>query len=119
MSEIDIEDEDDVRPNETTAQFVHEAIERARQELDEMANDDDDANAIEGILHGGILDGEGVRARRFNADDINVILANARNANAVRWTEPDPAVTVGTEPGTELGTPVFRFIDGVFRLVRE
>ena len=119
LSEIDIEDEDDVRPNETTAQFVHEAIERARQELDEMANNDDDANAIEGILHGGILDGEGVRARRFNADDINVILANARNANAVRWTEPDPAVTVGTEPGTELGTPVFRFIDGVFRLVRE
>lgn len=115
LPDIDIEDEDDVRPNETTAQFIHEAIERARLEIDAMANDDDDANAIEGILNNGVLDGEEVQARRFNADDINVILANARNANAIRLTEPDPEVTVGTD----MGTPVFRFVDGAFRLVRE
>lgn len=115
LPDIDIEDEDEVRFTENTAQFIHEAIERARQELDEMANDDDDADAIEDILNDGVLNGEEVQARRFNADDINVILANARNINTIRWPEPDTAGTVGTEENT----PVFRFIDGVFRLVRE
>lgn len=126
LPDIDIEDEDDDRPNEATAQFIHEAIERARQEIDEMANNDDTANAIiEGILNNSVLDDEEVQARRFTADDINVILANVHNANTIRWTEPDPVATVGTEPdpavtvGTEQGTPVFRFINGAFRLVRE